>query len=136
MNINSINEIYRNYLGSNIILIGDFNLLNILWSRDPKDNSIITPLYVKQTQLNRLLLMLYPYSCLHFSRFNFNNCNKLFDLVFCNSVYLNVMDIDSILPLKPFNPAFIIFFLTDKPTTLNLKESYLDFNKGNYNEIP
>lgn len=114
--LNSINEIYHNYPGSNIILIGDFNLPNVLWSHYSKDNSIITPLCEASSTESSFINGL---SCLHFSQFNFNfnNCNTILDLVFCNLVYLNVIDIDSILPFDPFHPALTISFPTDKTNT-------------------
>lgn len=100
--MNCINEICRYHPGSNIILIGDFNHPNIKWSRNPNDENIINPSSdSNSTFINDL-------SCLHFSQFNFNfnNKNKMLDLVFFtrNSVYLNISVIDSLIPLDPFHP--------------------------------
>lgn len=79
--INSVDEIDRNYPSSNIILIGDFNLPNILWSRDSKHSAIIIPL----CEVNSIeLYFINALSCFHFSQFNFNfnNYNRMLDLVF------------------------------------------------------
>lgn len=50
-------------------------------------------------------------------------------------IIFNVINIDSIHLFDPIHPALIIPFLTDKPSTLNFKELYLDFKKVNHNEI-
>lgn len=54
------------------------------------------------------------------------------DLLFCNSVYLNVTDIDIIFLFDLFHPALIITFLINKSYTLNFKELYSNFKGENY----
>jgi hypothetical protein len=115
-------------------LLGDFNLPNIIWSQNDNDKNVIIPLSspnsIESSFINDL-------NSLHFSQFNFvfNNKNKMLDLVFSNSIHLDVIETDNLLPLDLFHPALNISFQIDKLNFLSFSETYFDFNSGDYISI-
>jgi len=56
----------------------------------------------------------------------------MLDLVFSNSIHLDVSETDNLLPLDLFHPALNTLFQTDKLNFFSFSETYFDFSIGDY----
>ena len=117
-----------------IVVVGDFNLPNIVWTHEPDFDGLLPTNITNECEI----CVCDNYFNLCFNQLNnIENANgKILDLCFCNCSGIELVKCAAISKLDVYHPCFVVYLDSYQDNLLyNSIDSFYNFKRANYEEI-